>query len=149
MPHVRLRGGAALRGVHGLLLGFPVALFTSALVTDIAYLKTAELQWTNFSAWLIVGALVFAGIVILLAIIETLLAWRSGTRGSRLGHLVYLGLLVAAWIFGLINAFKHSQDGWSSVGAFGVTLSILCTLLMLVAGFIAYSGWTTAREDIR
>lgn len=149
MPHIRLRGFAALRGVHGLLLGFPVALFTSALVTDIAYLKTAEIQWTNFSAWLISGALVFAGVVIALALIETLLTWRSRGRDALLIPLSYLGLLVAAWILGLINAFKHSQDGWSSVGAFGVILSILCTLLMLAAGFIAYSGWTTAREDVR
>ena len=51
-----------IRPLHRMLLAFPISLFTFALFTDIAYLKTAEVQWTNFSAWLITGALVFGGI---------------------------------------------------------------------------------------
>ena len=47
-------------------------------------------------------------------------------------------------MLGLVNAFKHSQDAWSSVGAFGLILSLLCTLLVMIAGWIAYS----ARETI-
>jgi uncharacterized membrane protein len=141
----RLGARAATRGVHRLLLAFPIALFTGAFVTDIAYLKTAEIQWTNFSAWLISGALVFGGIVGAWAVFDAIIA-RSATRLTRL---IYVGLLAAAWILGLMNAFKHSQDAWSSVGAFGVTLSFLCALLTLAAGFVAYSGWTTASEDAR
>lgn len=143
MPLVRIGGHAALRSLHRLLLAFPITLFVSALVTDIAYLRTAEIQWTNFSAWLIAGALVFGGLVGAWAILEAVVA-RTATRLPRL---IYVGLLAAAWILGLMNSFKHSQDGWSSVGAFGVILSALCALLVLAAGFIAYSGWTTDRED--
>ncbi len=146
MPLVRLGGRAATRGVHRLLLSFPIALFTGALVTDITYLRTAEIQWTNFSAWLIVGALIFGGIAGAWAILDAVIA-RSTTRLPRL---IYLGLLAAAWLLGLMNAFKHSQDAWSSVGAFGLILSILCTLLILAAGFMAFSDWTsTDREDAR
>jgi len=145
MPLVRMGGRAALRGVHRLFLAFPVALFTTALATDIAYLKTAELQWTNFSAWMIVGALVFGGVVGVLAILDAI----TSPAAARRPRLIYLALIAAAWVLGLINAFKHSQDGWSSVGAFGLILSILCTLLVLAAGLLAYSGWTTHREDVR
>ena len=49
---------------------------------------------------------------------------------------------------GLLNAFKHSQDAWSSVGTFGLILSILSTLLALAAAAIAYSG-VLNREVIR
>jgi uncharacterized membrane protein len=35
--------------LHALLLAFPVALFASALLSDITYLKSAEIQWSNFS----------------------------------------------------------------------------------------------------
>lgn len=146
MPRTQIGGGAVYRGVRGLLIGFPITLFTSALVSDIAYLKSAEIQWTNFSAWLITGALVFGGVVIALAAVQTVFSWRSVNRVPRL---IYLGLWVGAWILGLVNAFKHSQDGWSSVGALGLILSILCTLLALAAGFIAFSGWTSNREDAR
>lgn len=129
----------ALHTLHALLLAFPIALFTFALFTDIAYLKTAQIQWSNFSAWLITGALVFGGIVGVFALVELFLSWRRGT-GRRM--LVYVGLLFLAWVFGLVNIFKHSQDAWSSVGAFGVILSILSAVLALAAGWIAYSNLT-------
>ena len=128
-----------VRPLHRLLLAFPISLFTFALFTDIAYLKTAEIQWTNFSAWLITGALVFGGIAGVFSIADFVLGARRGSRRALI-HLVALAL---AWVLGLLNAFKHSQDAWSSVGAFGLTLSILCTLLVLVAGWIAYSARET------
>lgn len=138
--------GDAIRGVRGVLLSFPIALFTGAVLTDVTYLRTAELQWTNFSAWLISAALVFGGLATAWALVEAVIAWRSQ---ARLIRLVVLGLWGAAWILGLVNAFKHSQDGWSSVGAFGLILSILCAARALVAGFLAFSGATTLREDAR
>ena len=42
--------------LHAILLAFPVALYPAALLTDITYLNTAEIQWSNFSSWLIAGA---------------------------------------------------------------------------------------------
>lgn len=131
--------------VHGILLAFPVALFTSGLASDITYLRTAEIQWTNFSSWLIAGALVFGGAVLAWSLVTLVLALRSPTR---LRHLIYTVVLAVMWVLGFINAFKHSQDGWSSVGAFGVALSFLCTLLALIAAAIAYSGFTN-REIAR
>lgn len=123
--------------IHAILLGFPMALFSSALVTDIAYLQTAEVQWTNFSAWLISGALLFGGLVLAWALVSLLLGWRRASRGRRL---LYVTVLAAMWILGLVNIFKHSQDGWSSVEALGLTLSILCTLLALLAGMLVFTG---------
>lgn len=139
---------AAERGlhtVHSLVLAFPIALFSAGLVADIAYLRTAEIQWTNFAAWLIVGALVFGGIAAAWALASLVIALRSPQRTRRL---IYFGVLAAMWLLGLVNAFKHSQDGWSSVGALGVILSILCTVLALVAGVMAYTP-TISREIAR
>lgn len=123
--------------VHAILLGFPIVLFSSGLLSDIAYLRSAEIQWTNFSSWLIAGALVFGGVVLAWALVSLALGWRGSERRPRL---LYVGLLAVMWILGLINAFKHSQDGWSSVGAFGLILSILCSLLALAAGLLAFSS---------
>ena len=138
-------GGGRPHVVHALLLSFPVALFPAALVTDIAYLRTAQIQWTNFSSWLIAGALVFGGLVLAWAAISLLLGWRGERRLPRLAYVV---VLAAMWVLGLLNAFKHSQDAWSSVGAFGLTLSILCTLLALIAGVLAHTG-SAEREIVR
>jgi len=122
-----------------MLLAFPLALFTSGLVSDIAYLRTSEIQWSNFSAWLIAGALIFGGVVLAWSLVELVLGFRSPLRRRKL---VYSVVLAVAWVLGFINALKHSQDGWNSVGAFGLGLSILCTLLIFVAGAIAWSGFT-------
>lgn len=123
--------------LHSLLLAFPVALFPAAVLTDIAFLKTSEVQWTNFSAWLISGALVFGGLVGLWAVINLALAARK--RRTTPAGILYVAILALMWGLGLVNAFKHSQDGWSSVGTLGLTLSILTALLALVAGWIAFS----------
>ena len=143
MANFSIRRG--FRAVELILLSFPIALFTTGVATDIAYLKTAEVQWTNFSSWLITGALVFGGLVAAWALISLIVGLRNPVRSARA---LYFGALALMWILGLINAFKHSQDAWSSVGAFGLTLSILCSLLALIAGGLAFSG-ATARETVR
>jgi uncharacterized membrane protein len=127
---------ARINPLHAILLAFPVALFPAALVTDIAYLRTEELQWTNFSSWLIAGGLVFTGATLAWALISLVLTFR---RGGVLRPALYAGLLAALFAFGLINAFQHSRDGWSSVGTVGLMLSILSSLLALAAAVIAHT----------
>lgn len=145
MEMKRLLMGGDPHPVHAILLGFPIALFTAGMVSDITYLRTAEIQWTNFSSWLITGGLVFGGLVLAWALGALAVHWRGRPRTPRL---IYLGVLAGMMLLGLINAFKHSQDGWASVGGFGLMLSILCTLLALAAGVIAYSG-VMSREVVR
>ena len=127
----------ALHPVHALLLAWPVALFPAALLSDIAYLNTAEMQWSNFAAWLVTGALLFGGVALVLCLVSAVRERFAGARPARLLSLLLLGL---AWIAGLVNAFHHSRDAWSSVGTTGLLLSIASTVLALAAGWIAYAG---------
>ena len=126
--------------LHSILLGGTVALFLGALSSDIAYARTYQIQWSNFASWLIAGGLVFCGLALLFALANLLRAQPKAGRPA-----LYFLLLLITWVLGLVNAFKHSQDAWSSVGAFGLILSILCTILVLVAGWTAYA----ARESVR
>ena len=127
-----------LHPLHALLLAFPIALFTGALLADITYLQSAEVQWTNFAAWLNAGALFMGGFVLLWALIDAVRTRNDRVRG-RAG--LYALLLSIMWIVGLINAFQHSHDGWSSVGTTGLILSIISAVLAIAAGWIANSGW--------
>jgi uncharacterized membrane protein len=129
-----------LHPLHAILLAFPIALFSAALVSDITYIETAEIQWTNFSAWLITGGLVFGAPALLWALI--LLVRRRGT-GSR-DILAYFLLAALMWVAALVNAFQHSRDAWSSVGTTGLILSIVSTLAALAAGWVGHSGWRSA-----
>jgi uncharacterized membrane protein len=138
------RDGAQLHPLHSMLLAFPLALFVCALISDIAYLRTAVIQWSNFSAWLITGALVFGGFAFAWAIVAAVFPRRT-TRARARAFLAAVGVM---WIAGLINAFQHSHDGWPSVGALGLTLSILSSVFALVAAAIGYSS-QPVREIVR
>lgn len=62
MSSLHMKIGDGEHPVHMTIIGFTAALLGGALVSDIVYLQTAQLQWTNFSAWLISGGLVFGGL---------------------------------------------------------------------------------------
>ena len=125
--------------IHAILLAFPVALYPAALLSDITYLNTAVIQWTNFSSWLIAGADVFAGLVLAWALVSQFLG-RTRPRGWA-----YVIVVALMFIAGVLNAFQHARDGWHSVGTFGLVLSILCTILAFVAALLAY-GQTQVKE---
>lgn len=129
--------------VHPLLLSFPIALFAAALVTDITYLNTAHVQWTNFSSWLIAGALVSGGAVIVCAILALFLDARRTWRF----YVLYIAIVVVMWVIGLINEFQHSRDAWSSVGTAGLLMSIATAVLAFVAGIMLFSRRPTWETD--
>lgn len=134
--HVRL-AAPFLHPLHAILLAFPIALFAGALASDITYLNTAVIQWSNFSSWLIAGALLFGGLALAWAVVLVFIHRSAGLRGRAV---LFLVLLAVMWIAGLINAFQHSRDAWSSVGTTGLVLSIVSTVLALAAGWIGYSA---------
>ena len=141
-----LNGLAArpLDTTRSILLGFPSALFTGGLLSDIAYLRTEVIQWTNFSQWLILGGEVFAGLLLAWALIALIFRWKRPARGVTLLLSV---LLAVTFLFGLVNNVQHSRDGWSSVGTTGLLLSIGSTLFAFAAAWVGTAS--TQREDAR
>lgn len=142
---IALRSIPLLHPLHAILLSFPVALFSGALISDITYLNSAEVQWSNFSAWFITGGLVFGGPVLLWAAMLAIFSRRQSDGRRRRAYLVLIAFM---WLIGLINAFQHSKDGWSSVGTIGLILSILTALLALIAAWIGHSGHRVAEEKV-
>lgn len=128
--------------VHAILLAFPVALYPSTLLADVTYLNTAVIQWTNFAQWLNVGANLFAGLLLVWALLSFFFGRARHVRGRGT---IYLIVLAVMFVAGVINAFQHAKDGWSSVGTTGLVLSVVCTVLALFAAFLAHAR-TTWRE---
>ncbi|VVO40433.1 hypothetical protein PS706_05822 [Pseudomonas fluorescens] len=120
--------------LHATLLAGTVPLFLGALLSDIAYTQTYQIQWANFSAWLIAGALVFAGFAFLFALVNLLRAERKAGQPTR-----YVLLLLATWILGLVNAFQHAKDAYASMPG-ALILSAIVLLLTLAA------TWTGLRS---
>jgi uncharacterized membrane protein len=145
MSFTKHEPGPVASALHGILLSFPVALFSAGLAADVAYFRTSEIQWTNFASWLIAGALVFGGLVLAWALIEWIVKLRRPASSQRL---VYLIIVAVMWVVGLINAFHHAHDGWNSVGTTGLAMSIATMVLALAAGWMLFSRtprWEVAR----
>jgi uncharacterized membrane protein len=121
--------GAAHPLVH-LLVAYPLVCFTGALAADIAYVRTTQIVWADFAVWLIAGGLLLGGIGLVAAVL---------TRGG--GALFRLGL-VLTFALGLVNAFVHSRDAWTSVVPSGITLSAITAILALVTAWAGLTGRT-------
>jgi uncharacterized membrane protein len=127
-----------LHPLHAILLAFPLPLFLGALASDFAYWSTYEIQWANFSSWLIAGGLLVGGFAVLWALIN-LFRRRLADKGRLVAYFV---VLLAMWGLGLINALVHAKDAWAAMPE-GLILSTITTLLALVAAWIGYSGFRT------
>jgi uncharacterized membrane protein len=122
--------------IHPMLVPFPIVCFTGALLTDIAYARTADIMWSNFSAWLLAAGIIMGVLAALAGMIDFI-----GNRRVRaqkpawphlLGNLVVLAL--ALW-----NNLIHSRDAWTSVVPTGLVLSALTVALMLVTAWLGSS----------
>jgi uncharacterized membrane protein len=126
--------GSEPRPLFPTLMTFPAACFVGTLLTDLAYIKTAEMPWESFSIWLLTAGLVFAGITVVIGLVQAFGQHRWPTRTQMIGYALVL-------ILSLFNAFIHSRDGWTSVVPEGVTLSAVVTLLLIV---MAWFDWRAA-----
>lgn len=126
----------SLHPLHAILLAFPLPLFLGALLSDLAYWSSLQIQWANFASWLIAGGLLVGAFAVLWALVNL---FRRNTVGAR-GRVTYFFVLLAMWVLGLMNALVHAKDAWATMPE-GLVLSAITTLLALVAAWIGYSGF--------
>lgn len=127
-----------LHPLHAILLAFPFPLFLGALLSDLAYRATFQLQWANFASWLIAGGLLVGAFALAWALVDLLR--RGPARKGR--PTLYFVLLLAMWVLGFVNALVHAKDAWATMPE-GLYLSAIATLLALGAAWIGYSGFRT------
>ena len=132
--------GAAYRSppgpLHATLLAGTVPLFLGALLSDIAYYQTHQIQWSNFASWLIAGAELFCGLALLCALVNLVRAPRKSGR-----PVLYVVLLLLTFVVGLIDAFQHAKDAWAVMPA-GLVLSVIVTVLACIATWIGLTTWS-------
>ena len=130
--HVR-RVGIAGHPYSALFLPVPIVCFVGALLTDIAYDSSGgNLQWVNFSCWLLAAGLVFGAVAAILMLIDlarlpqlrTTLGWGA------------LGLLVVTLVLEFINSLVHARDGWTAVVPAGLILSAVAAILIMSYGWL-------------
>jgi|HubBroStandDraft_4_1064222.scaffolds.fasta_scaffold11111_2 uncharacterized membrane protein len=127
--------------IHPILVSFPIAYFTAAFVTDLAYWRTAAVLWETFSDWLITAGLVMAGFAVIAFVVDLLRGKRSHTLAWP--HAVGYALAV---LLSLLNAFVHSRDGYTAVVPTGLTLSGAVVVILLITGWAGRALIARRRE---
>ena len=119
-----------------MLVPFPIACFVGTLITDLAYWRTADMMWADFSAWLLFAGLFMGALAAIAGLIDFF-----GNRMVRAQRPAWLHLIgnVLVIVLSLVNAFVHSRDAWTSVVPTGLILSAVVVLLLLFTG---WQGWT-------
>lgn len=126
-----------LATINRVLWSFPIAGFSLALIFDIAYLQTSNLQWLHFSEWLLFAGITAGGIAFFIGAIDFLVSRRRPSWPA-------VAFIVVALVLALVNNFVHTADGWTAVMPMGLTLSILTVLALVASGLFLIMG---ARHD--
>jgi uncharacterized membrane protein len=126
--------------IHPPFVAAAGALLIAATITDLTYAKSLLFQWSNFSIWLITGGLVVAAIAGLALLLDVLLGRAGAVNWLR------FGLLTAAALLSLLNAFVHSRDAYTAVVPQGVVLSVVVTIILLI---VVWHGWAVAATRAR
>lgn len=143
-PDARARSTAIgrARTIHHMLVPFPVAYFTAALVTDLAYWRTDEVMWERFSVWLIAGGLVMAALVALAAIADLAFGRQRPAWARASGY-------VLAVVLSFVNVLVHSRDGYTAVVPMGLTLSAIVVAILFLVTTSATWTLTSRRHGAR
>jgi uncharacterized membrane protein len=119
--------------IHPMLVPFPIAFFAGTLLTDVAYWQTAEVMWANFSAWLVSAGVIMGWLAGIVGLVDFL-----GRRAVRTLPAAWLhgGGNVAALILATVNMLVHTRDAWTSVVPWGLVLSAVVVIILLVTGWL-------------
>ena len=125
-----------LHPLHAILLSFTFPLFLGALLSDLGYWVSYQVQWSNFSSWFISGGLFGGGFALLWALINLF----RGGMAPKMRPTIYFVVLLAMWALGVVNILVHAKDAWAIMPE-SLYLSAITALLALVAAWIGYSGF--------
>ena len=138
MPRAHPPATASIAGIpiRALLSPFPIVCFIGTLLTDITYWQTAEMMWADFSAWLVTVGLIMGVLAFIAGLIDFLGDPGVRRQTSARTHLIGSVILL---ILAALNMFIHTHDAWTSVVPWGLTLSAIVVVVLLVTEWTGFS----------
>jgi uncharacterized membrane protein len=135
MTHLRSTARIAGHPIHPMLVSFPIVCFVGTLLTDLAYWRSADMMWSNFSAWLISAGVIMGILAAIAGLVDFIGNRQIRVRAPAWPHAI--GNLIVL-VIAFINMLVHTHDAWTSVVPWGLTLSVITVLILLVTGWL---GW--------
>jgi len=118
--------------IHPMLVPYPIALFTGALVADVAYTLGERPFWAEAGFWLLVGGLAGAGAAALAGFADFLGDRRVRGLGTAWQHMLGNVTLV---VLEAINLLLRVGDPTAPLPTPGILLSAAAFLLL------GFTGW--------
>ena len=128
-------GYVVRRPIHPTIVCVPFTCFIGALLTDIAYLNTAEMMWTDLSAWLVTAGVILGWLAVIGGLVD--LFGHRYDEAPALTWIYAIGQLVAL-VLATFNMLVHTHDAWTSVVPWGLALSAATVIVLLLTTWI---GW--------
>lgn len=125
--------GRPIAPLHSIVLASMLPLLLGAILSNWAYARTYQVQWTNFASWLVAGAMVFAGIALVWALIDVF------ARHARRMVWIHLLLVAATFIAGVITSLLLAKDAWAAMPGAQI-MSVITLLLAIAANWTAHTS---------
>lgn len=120
---------------HLLFTPAALAAMMGTFFVDLAYWRTADIMWMQFSTWLVSAATVLLYVGALAAILDFFL---GRFHVPALRGWPYLAGNLVALVLATLALLVHMRDGWTAVVPWGLTLSLLATLVLIVTNWISW-----------
>ncbi len=132
------------RPFYPALAAFVAACFVGLLATDLAYWATADMMWSDFSAWLVSVGVVVGWLTVVVTLVEV---FAVRTFRPRPSWLWTIGSIVAL-IVATFDMLIHTRDAWTSVVPWGLVLSAIVVLVLLVTACLDRPRYDVARAEV-
>lgn len=116
---------------YPVVFAIPAVCFIGGLLTDLAYWRSAEMMWADFSAWLITTGVVFGFITLALWIVD---AMRGPFVRARMPPWPHAILFIVVLALATLDMLVHTRDAWTSVVPLGLALSAAVAMLVVLIG---------------
>lgn len=122
--------------LHPILIPFPIACFVGVLITDIIYWRTADIMWSDFSAWLVTVGVVLGILAAIAGLVDFLGDRQVRSASPAWPHMI--GNLIAL-VLAVLNMLVHTHDAWTSVVPWGLALSAAVVVVVAITGWLGWS----------
>ena len=110
-PHPRSVASIAGHPVHPMLVPFPIAFFTLALVMDVAYWQSSNLNWKHFAEWLLLAGLVAGALAAVVGAIDFFSRREIRSRAPAWPHAIGNVLVMILSVFEQLGSCARWLDG--------------------------------------
>lgn len=140
---VKSTASVAGHPIHPVLIPFPIAFLTGALLTDIAYLSTGDAFWARVSLWLIGVGLVTGILAGAVGAVDYFTIER--VRDHSAGNIHAIGNVIVV-ILAAINLFVRWGDAGAAIAWWGLILSLITAAALGITGW--YGGELSYRHKV-